>query len=227
MNKVYQVKNFISQEQIETIISGFKALKIETNDPYVKTFNGSFISLPQSFLDQSLIVRSSQELSLSDEDYVKYLNANKVLNKILTKQLELIKDTYQNNIRQRFLNYVVTETGGGYDGYHTDSASDSGEPRMPQGMDPAIWDKIDGRWNDSGRYWYSAILYLNSDYNGGEIEFLDYIKIKPEAGELVYFIGDKDTQHGVRKVLSGERHALISFYWDDMSYNMYKDLLEE
>ncbi len=62
---------------------------------------------------------------------------------------------------------------------------------------------------------YSALLYLNDDYEGGELEFPnEQLTIKPKPGSLVYFKGDADTRHGVKKVLSGKRINLVVFFRD-------------
>ena len=59
----------------------------------------------------------------------------------------------------------------------------------------------------------SGILYLNDDYEGGEINFpLQEIKLKPEAGTLLIFFGDQKIPHEVLKVISGKRYNLVSFY---------------
>lgn len=68
--------------------------------------------------------------------------------------------------------------------------------------------------------YYSALLYLNDDYTGGEILFYDNnsgdsgsgTSYKPTPGTLIYFKGDKDHPHSVNKVLSGERANIILFY---------------
>jgi hypothetical protein len=61
-----------------------------------------------------------------------------------------------------------------------------------------------------------ALIYLNEDYNGGEILFNDYdIKIKPQSGDLVIF--PNNYMHEVLEVLpKGEntrRHTMPTFYY--------------
>lgn len=61
---------------------------------------------------------------------------------------------------------------------------------------------------------YVAILYLNDDYTGGEIFFPEHnITIKPKAGSLMVFPGGVENMHGVKKILSGCRYTMVSF-WD-------------
>ena len=78
-------------------------------------------------------------------------------------------------------------------------------------------------WKVSKFVVYSAILYLNDNYEGGEFRFYDSWKIespetntykeyKPECGQLFYFIGDHEALHEVLPVISGERTCLIMFF---------------
>ena len=67
---------------------------------------------------------------------------------------------------------------------------------------------------------YSALVYLTDDYEGGEILFYnneiedkdDAVAYKPNVGSLIYFKGDKNAPHSVNTVISGERSNIILFY---------------
>ena len=60
---------------------------------------------------------------------------------------------------------------------------------------------------------YVGILYLNEDYEGGELFFpLQNIKFKPKARAAYFFPGDKNYIHGVTKVTSGTRFT-APFFW--------------
>jgi predicted 2-oxoglutarate/Fe(II)-dependent dioxygenase YbiX len=55
---------------------------------------------------------------------------------------------------------------------------------------------------------YSALIYLNDDYEGGELCFpLHGIEIKPKPGTLIMFPGNCMYLHEVKKVLSGHRYT--------------------
>jgi hypothetical protein len=67
---------------------------------------------------------------------------------------------------------------------------------------------------------YVGILYLNDDYEGGELYFVDNsdvtkvtLTIKPKAGSFVVFPGGIENIHGVREIKEGERYTMVSF-WD-------------
>lgn len=55
----------------------------------------------------------------------------------------------------------------------------------------------------------SSVLYLNDDYEGGELYFPDHnLTIKPEAGDYITWPGNRWYQHGVKEVKSGVRFTL-------------------
>ena len=66
---------------------------------------------------------------------------------------------------------------------------------------------------------YSSLVYLNSDYKGGELYFPQHnnYTIKPEPGTLVCFKGDENSLHGVHTVTDGIRYTL-SLFWEDTEY---------
>lgn len=61
---------------------------------------------------------------------------------------------------------------------------------------------------------YVMGLFLNDDYEGGELVFEDYnISLKPKAGTLVFFPGFY-TRHAVSEVTSGTRINILSHFFD-------------
>jgi hypothetical protein len=61
----------------------------------------------------------------------------------------------------------------------------------------------------------SPILYLNDDYEGGEIEFVNFnLKIKPRAGMLVLFPANFAYQHIAHPVTSGTKYAIVTWLHD-------------
>ena len=59
----------------------------------------------------------------------------------------------------------------------------------------------------------AVIIYLNDDYNGGELFFPDHnFEIKPPARSMIIFPGTEDYMHGVKEVLEGPtRYVMPSF----------------
>ena len=57
----------------------------------------------------------------------------------------------------------------------------------------------------------SAVLYLNSDYDGGQLRFtrLDNLTIKPEPGDLIVFPSSYLYMHESKPVLSGSKYSVV------------------
>ena len=61
----------------------------------------------------------------------------------------------------------------------------------------------------------SAIVYLNDDYEGGEIEFPHFkVKIKPEPGMLILFPSNYAYSHIAHPVASGTKYAIVAWIHD-------------
>lgn len=59
----------------------------------------------------------------------------------------------------------------------------------------------------------SMSMFLNDDFDGGEIEFPEYgVKIKPEAGTCVFFSSSFPYIHEVHPVTRGVRYAIVRWY---------------
>lgn len=59
----------------------------------------------------------------------------------------------------------------------------------------------------------SGVLYLNDDYEGGEIYFPEQdIKIKPEAGSMIMFPSYRPYFHHPLAITSGNKY-MIPFFW--------------
>lgn len=60
--------------------------------------------------------------------------------------------------------------------------------------------------------WISAIVYLNDDYEGGEVEFVDFgVKIKPTAGSLLIFPSNYAYRHIAHTVTRGTKYAIVTW----------------
>ena len=68
-------------------------------------------------------------------------------------------------------------------------------------------------WRD-----FSSIVYLNDDYEGGELYFTAKDRVlKPRKGMLVAFSAGYHHEHGVLKVTKGRRITMPAFYTFDQS----------
>jgi predicted 2-oxoglutarate/Fe(II)-dependent dioxygenase YbiX len=60
--------------------------------------------------------------------------------------------------------------------------------------------------------WISAIIYLNDDYEGGELEFVHFgIKMKPKVGSVVVFPSNYPYSHIAHAVTNGTKYAIVTF----------------
>lgn len=58
----------------------------------------------------------------------------------------------------------------------------------------------------------STVIYLNDDYEGGEIEFTNFgIKVKPQKNSIAIFPSNYPYMHVAHQVTSGVRYALNIF----------------
>jgi Rps23 Pro-64 3,4-dihydroxylase Tpa1-like proline 4-hydroxylase len=61
----------------------------------------------------------------------------------------------------------------------------------------------------------SAIFYMNDNYEGGELEFVNYgIKIKPSAGSMYLFPSNWAYRHIAHPVTSGTKYAIVTWLHD-------------
>lgn len=71
----------------------------------------------------------------------------------------------------------------------------------------------DGSEHNTPHRDFAAVLYLNEEFEGGEIFFpLQGCRLKPSTGLLVGFRGTADCPHGVTAVRKGERFTMPCWY---------------
>ena len=72
----------------------------------------------------------------------------------------------------------------------------------------------DGEYNAFEKSKLATFLYLNDNFEGGELNFKDHpINFKPKVGMLATFAGGHGNEHEVKVVLKGDRYTIGSF-WD-------------
>lgn len=81
-------------------------------------------------------------------------------------------------------------------------------------LDPphADCEHLDGSPHPYPNRHYSALVYLNSNYTGGQIFFPNQ-NLMPETkpGTLIQFKGTAEYLHGVTEVTDGERYTIVMF----------------
>ena len=74
---------------------------------------------------------------------------------------------------------------------------------------------LDGTSNGMEQRTFSAVLYLNDNYEGGEIYFpVINESIKPTTGQFVAFRSGRRHMHGVRNVTGGLRYTMAAWFTD-------------
>ena len=69
----------------------------------------------------------------------------------------------------------------------------------------------------------SVVMYLNDDYEGGEISFPNVgVTIKPEAGSIIFFPSNFVFPHQINEIKNGVRYALPNWY-HNMTNKVYSD----
>ena len=64
----------------------------------------------------------------------------------------------------------------------------------------------------------SVVIYLNDDYDGGEIEFTNFnLKLKPEANSMIFFPSNFAYTHKAHPVTSGTKYAIVTCLHDWLS----------
>jgi hypothetical protein len=98
--------------------------------------------------------------------------------------------------RPQLLSY---ERGGKYDP-HADGELSVGKPGGKR-----VWQRLHNRD-------VSILLYLNTEFTGGDLTFPDFdITITPKPGLLVAFPSTADYLHGAQPTLSGDRMVLVTW----------------
>lgn len=123
---------------------------------------------------------------------------------------EDIKNKFQEAVQNVFGREVRANTShaqkwdvGGFASVHSDNSDNDGNP------------------NAFEINKYVAILYLNDDYEGGNLYFPQHnISFKPNAYSLYTFPGGVENLHGVSEITKGTRYTMVSF-WDfaDLEYD--------
>jgi len=115
---------------------------------------------------------------------------NKILNNYKRRVMQSFRDIYAIDCKFCGGSYLVKWTESDKMDLHVDDLSD-------------------------GKNQVSAVLYLNDDYVGGNINFPTHnLSIKPEKYELLIFPGNLNYAHEVQEITSGSRFTVP--YWAEI-----------
>lgn len=121
------------------------------------------------------------------------------------KIMKIASQTYGRTLVHRLIPYYKKFLVGSDHDAHADSeAMDKGVVDFMPRYSPS-------EFNTPVLIEVAANLYLNDDFEGGELYFPTRgLTIKPKARQLVLFPGGHEYIHGVKKVISGDRCVLFS-----------------
>ncbi len=74
------------------------------------------------------------------------------------------------------------------------------------------WHQDESQWKRALDRDLSILIYLNDDFEGGEIAFPNFgVQFRPKRGLLIAFPSDRRYIHTARTVTSGTRYAIVSW----------------
>jgi predicted 2-oxoglutarate/Fe(II)-dependent dioxygenase YbiX len=130
-----------------------------------------------------------------DEDLEKFGLSRFYLKDVAEKMQFAAEEAHSRKVK-RVSTHAQKWEKGAYANFHSDNSDMDGNPSA---------------WEVSK---FVCLLYLNSDYSGGQLDFRDHdICISPDEGMLITFPGGIENIHAVKEVTSGTRYTLGSF-WD-------------
>ena len=179
-------KNAIKKEDCIKIINDLES-EISLNIPGIK-WSGAQVNGDQNVDD----VRNCVDLKFKKENLGKHLPANKTLEEIHTK-VENALDKCLNHYESLWHLKMHYKEAFNFVKYL-----------------PGKYFKIHG---DHGPYYactISAVVYLNDNYEGGEIEFIRQgLVVKPEAGDIVIFPSNFVYEHASLEITSGIKYSVV------------------
>jgi hypothetical protein len=210
------IENFISPQTCKYLIESYKNSFFENENT-----NDNVLAGPSLGLDQAWTVGPTNTFPYTDKkDKDKTISSDIFTHVLQSMKYYVSKETgYEVDLRTVFLSKMVA---GAKLQEHYDNYDPDGTPFHPYGTNSDVLNKI-GFKSD-----FSALLYLNEDYDGGEIEFTQYdLKLKPKPGTFIFFKGDMNARHLVHEVKSGERINLVTFFWESEYRKKYFEELSK
>lgn len=138
------------------------------------------------------------------EDYGLY---GTFFQELTDKYREAVEEVFEREVRPN-TSHAQKWSVGGFASPHSDNSDHDGNPTSFQ---------INK---------YVGILYLNEDYEGGNLYFPEHdIEFKPTPYSFITFPGGVENVHGVREITAGTRYTMVSFW--DFKESEYSEELQE
>jgi hypothetical protein len=154
-----------------------------------------FESLNKNWGDIAFFGSSGMGVATSDPTLVEFNLPPTFFGDIRDKYKEAVETVFERKVRPNTSHAQKWDVGG-FAAPHSDNSDNNGKP------------------NAFEINKFVGILYLNDDYEGGELFFPDHdISFKPQACSYIIFPGGIENLHGVTEVTAGVRYTMVSF-WD-------------
>ncbi len=191
-NNIHIINNFIPESDLQIVCKYL--------DSY-DSFEKSLVSLDGKIETYGYYKIASFENA--DEDVII------IMNSYISKALEKIEYIFGDKVwTTPSLNARVWERGS-YQEMHSDSDYNIGYPLSTEENNVDAQSIIPNYLQN-----YNSILYLNDNYDGGELVFPDYeIEIKPKVGDFICFPSNSKYLHRVNKILSGTRYTMANGWY--------------
>jgi hypothetical protein len=156
----------------------------------------------RSITPQTSITNSNK--NISDQIKTKYPDIYNLLEDAAQRLQKIVSDFFNVKIKT-YVNPISKWPIGGIQTPHADKE----------------WE--DGSAAGQNYYDIGSVIYLNNDFEGGEVYFPQHgVELKPKPGSAVAFPGDMFFLHGVNEVKEKERYT-IPIFWTVLEYKVDND----
>jgi hypothetical protein len=213
LNEVQIIENFISKDSCDFLIKNFE-------DTLKETSNTGIFGGPNQGAETAWYLGNNNPI-ISYTEYKDKNIAIDLLTSISNSISRSMSEYYNVLLDPRSIFYSKMIKGANLN-EHYDNYEPDGSIFIPSNHDHNTINKL-GFESD-----FSGLLYLNDNYEGGEIVFpKQNISLKPKPGTLIFFSGDMNFPHSVNEVLHGSRYNLVSFFWRSEYRKKYFDVLNK
>ena len=165
----------------------------------------NFINLEDLKKIQNFCINLNEFLPIPGDDWHNRVCNNSIITKLdieisnllhtyQSKHKKIIEDFFNVELRDNAPSIVIWRIG------------DTQAPHADK-------ENLDGSENPYPENDIASVIYLNEEYSGGEIYFpIQGIELKMNAGDAVFFPGDKNYQHGVKEITNGKRFTSPAFW---------------
>ena len=147
-------------------------------------------------------------------------NARSLYEQVQFRCLQIIKNEIElPTLRIEYTGIAISNKAYSY---HADNSYPEEESKRDLGIPSDITNDFSSYFNRSNDTWgpgayptryYSTILFLNSDFTGGQEVFPQHtLEVTPRQGRLVAYPSTKEYIHGNRKTFNGNRYSIHTWY---------------